>query len=315
MCPSPETFNQQTPKDLVENRVSFAGAHAELSIYDTFLPAEQVGLKADEFLYCGMLSGKKVMHGEKRRHSGQYYSIPFYPHESFVMAPSTQVTIDFPDATIQCPTRCMTIEITRERISEIASRLAHQQQAYIHESFLVIKPLQEDDVLHTPHTQGTEALLGRLFKSFTHNDSDRDIAIDFGVSELVTRVLLHKGREFLLKNVREDPEKNAINASIAMIEKTLASPLDIDSLCKTACMSRSRFYRIFKYHLGCTPAELQHKLRLDQAAKRIADGEPITAIAFDLGYKSISHFYHRFQRQYGCSPKNYNKQKGYVSQE
>ena len=46
------------PKTLVENRVSFAGPHSELSIYDTYLPAENVLLHSSGLLYCGMIQGE-----------------------------------------------------------------------------------------------------------------------------------------------------------------------------------------------------------------------------------------------------------------
>jgi hypothetical protein len=51
------------PKTLVENRVSFAGPHSELSIYDTYLPAENVLLHSSGLLYCGMIQGRKLLHG------------------------------------------------------------------------------------------------------------------------------------------------------------------------------------------------------------------------------------------------------------
>ena len=46
---------------LIENKVSFAGEHAELSIYDTYLDAQKVALHSTELLFCGMISGKKIM--------------------------------------------------------------------------------------------------------------------------------------------------------------------------------------------------------------------------------------------------------------
>ena len=54
-------FNRrrQTPAQLVENRTIYERHGAELSIYDTFAPAEKVRLDAEEVLYCGMITGKK----------------------------------------------------------------------------------------------------------------------------------------------------------------------------------------------------------------------------------------------------------------
>ena len=85
---------RQTPKTLVENRISFAGPNAELSLYDTYLPAQHVDLAAGELLYCGMISGRKILHGRNNYHA------EFFPQESFVMAPGEQIQIDFPDASL-----------------------------------------------------------------------------------------------------------------------------------------------------------------------------------------------------------------------
>jgi len=296
-------FNQ--PRTLVENRVSFAGPHAELSIYDTYQVAEKVELRSGELMYCGMIQGKKVIRGRGHQNDGvqQCYEIEFLPHESFVMAPSTTIEIDFPDAKMSTPTRCLTVEIETERVSRIAKTL-HKSGGLGVERFDCHG--DQSSVFHTCHTEGTQLLLERLFRSFTENDTDRDLAIDFGVSELVTRMLRHQGREFLLHNSRQNPEQNGIQASLALIEEHLALPLDVDQLCKSACMSRSRFYSEFKKQLGCSPAELQQQLRLRKAAERLANGESATRICFDLGYANLSHFSRRFQKQFGKSPSHYS---------
>jgi AraC-like DNA-binding protein len=290
------------PRKLVENRVSFAGPHAELSIYDTYKAEEKVELHSNELLYCGMIHGKKIIRGHHGLGAKNDYEIEFLTHESFVIAPSTTIEIDFPEATMDAPTRCLTIEIEADRIMRIAKTL-HQSDGYSLDRFDCHG--DQSSVFHAAHTEGTQLLLERLFRSFTQSDPDRDLAIDFGVSELVMRMLRHQGREFLLSNSRQDPEQNGIQASLALIEKQLSQPLDIDQLCKSACMSRSRFYCEFKKKIGCTPAELQQQLRLRKAAERLADGESVTQVCFDLGYANLSHFSRRFQKQFGKSPSHY----------
>jgi hypothetical protein len=52
--------HQHVVRDLVENRTVYESHEVELSIYDTFESAEKVKLKADEVLYCGMITGKKT---------------------------------------------------------------------------------------------------------------------------------------------------------------------------------------------------------------------------------------------------------------
>ena len=82
----------QRLREMVENRIFRAGPHAELSIYDTYSPASQVSLSSGELLYCGMITGRKILHG------GHDFETEFLPRESFVMTPGETIAIDFPDA-------------------------------------------------------------------------------------------------------------------------------------------------------------------------------------------------------------------------
>jgi AraC-like DNA-binding protein len=291
------------PQKLIENRVSLAGPHSELSIYDTYLPAENVLLQSSGLLYCGMIHGKKVLHSNSAK-PGELNSMEFLPHQSFVMAPNTSVRIDFPEARLDEPTRCLTVEISPERIALIGEKLDLSLGAPLElDSWQVLSQQH----LHTQHSKGTQLLLERLFNSFVENDSERDIAIDFGVSELITRILKHQAREFVLSNSLECSDKNGLQASIHYIKTHISEHLDINHLCKIACMSRSRFFQSFKQKMGCTPFALQQQLRVEAAAQRISRGESISCVCFTLGYANLSHFNRRFQEQYGMSPSNYSK--------
>lgn len=284
------------PRKLVENRVSFAGPDAELSIYDTYSDVSRVGLDADQLLYCGMVTGRKIMHDA--HHPGEQL---FLPHESFIMAPGEYVEIDFPEATMQAPTTCLTIEIAKEKVEQISSRLSD------------LCPLETGpegwhynaQILHTHHTTATQHLLKRLVSFFTENHPDRDVMVDLGVTELIIRMLRHQERDILLNYCSKTPDASGVTSAINYIEQHLIEPLDIDNLSKLACMSRSRLYVEFKRQLGCTPSELQQQLRLKKAAKRFEKGDAITAVCYDLGFSDPSHFSRRFRHYFGCSPREY----------
>ena len=177
------------PQQLVENRTVFASHSAELSIYDTFASAEKVRLDAEEILYCGMISGKKVLHGKN------HFNSAFLPHESFVMAPGETVAIDFPEATLDNPTSCLTLGISRERLRDVCDQL--NQKNPLPKELGCWRP-HDDHVLHLFHTEATQQLLERIVGSFVHNDDDRDLVLNLGVTELLTRMLRQQGRSFLL---------------------------------------------------------------------------------------------------------------------
>jgi len=286
------------PQKLVENRISFAGPDSELSIYDTYYAASRVGLDADQLLYCGMVTGRKIMHDAY--HPTEQL---FLPHESFVMAPGEHVEIDFPDATIQSPTTCLTIEISKEKVEKISERISD------------LCPLEsgpegwqyDTQILHTHHTAATQHLLKRLVSFFTENHPDRNVMVDLGVTELIIRMLRNQGRGILINYCRDRPDASGITTAINYIEQHLTEHLNIEQLTKLACMSRSRLYSEFKKQLGCSPSEFQQQQRLKAAAKRFEKGEKITQVCYDLGFSNPSHFSRRFSLFFGSSPREYRK--------
>lgn len=297
MLNNPRLNRLRTPKTLVENRVCFAGPHSELNIYDTYLPVDKVELAADQVLYCGMLTGRKIMYGQNNK------ATEFLPHESFVIAPGEKVAIDFPEASHQTPTTCLTIEISEQRLSSISDSLNKACPA----PSALGEWHYNRQILHTHHTQGTQSLLERLVNVFSENHPDRNMFIDMGISELVIRLLRQQGRDFLLAHCRREPDAHGVAAVIAHIEQHLDQALDVDDLCRSACMSRSRLYAEFKKQLGCSPGEFQQQMRMQRAVELLNQGRGITEISYEVGYQNPSHFSRRFRRQFGCSPRQYQQ--------
>lgn len=283
-------------KVLVENKVSFSAEGSELSIYDTFQKAERVKLKSDQLMFCGMVSGKKVMHiDDAEIHD------PFLPHESFVMAPNQEVEIDFPNAQFDKPTTCLAIEIAPERIQKVEHLLSHQSP--------ISKDYGEwryrDSILHSHHTTETQSLLHRIVQIYTENHPDRSFMIDLAVTELSARLLRHQTREFIVAHTETDPELNGLQAAINFILKNLSKPLDIEKLMRIACMGRTKFFTVFKQHLGCSPIVFQQQERLKKAAKLLSSGHQVTQTCFSVGFLNTSHFSRVFKQFFGMTPRQY----------
>ncbi|MEH6442590.1 MAG: AraC family transcriptional regulator [Oceanospirillaceae bacterium] len=292
--------HRQAPQVLVENKVSFAAAESELSIYDTFEQASRVQLISDQLLFCGMVSGKKVMHANQ-----DSFQCDFFPHESFVMAPNNPVEIDFPIACIQHPTTCLAVEISTDRVKQVVnglnavSPLSQYQREWQYETELV----------HTHHNTQTQALLNRIVQIYTENHQDRSFMVDLAVTELIVRLLRHQTREFIIEHSNTQPDHNGLNAVVSHIKQNLAQNLNIDELCKLACMSRTKFFTKFKQSLGCTPKGFLYQLRLKQAATMLKGGKNITTTCFATGYSNTSHFSRSFKAFYGMSPTQYKNRK------
>ncbi len=66
--------------------------------------------------------------------------------------------------------------------------------------------------------------------------------------------------------------------------------------------------KTFRKYLGQSPTEFINELRINHAARLLADSDlGISEIAFELKFQSLSRFYHLFKRQYACTPVEYRK--------
>lgn len=284
---------------LIENKVSFQGPESELSIYDTYRSASRVGLDAEQLLYCGMVSGRKIMHsGYQDDQQGQI----FLPHESYVMSPGEHVDIDFPDAKEGEPTTCLTIEIPKDRVESISQQMRDLTQLDGLDHDWQYQP----QIIHAHHTVDTQQLLEKLVTLFTHNHPDKEIMVGLGVSELIIKLLRQQGRELLLNYCQDKPDASGLVAAIHYLNVNLTKQLNIDELSRQACMSRSKLYIEFKKQLGCTPSEYLQQSRLKLAAEELQKGKTVTEVCYNVGFTDLSHFSRRFTRFFGCPPSQYS---------
>lgn len=78
---------------------------------------------------------------------------------------------------------------------------------------------------------------------------------------------------------------------------------DIDYWAREAGMARRTFTRLFQQEMGMGFAAWRRRVRVIEAASRIAAGQPISKVAFDLGYDNASSFSTMFHRTFGVAPR------------
>ncbi len=89
-----------------------------------------------------------------------------------------------------------------------------------------------------------------------------------------------------------------------------ADPRDVDDWANLAGMGRRTFTRAFKRETGMGLAVWRQQVRLMEALSLIASGQPVTTVAFDVGYDSPSAFTAMFRRAFGVPPSMYMRQAG-----
>ncbi len=80
---------------------------------------------------------------------------------------------------------------------------------------------------------------------------------------------------------------------------------DLDELAKLAGMGRRTFTRSFRDETGMAFAMWRQQIRLMAAISMLAEGQPITNIAYEVGYESPSSFTAMFHRVLGVAPSHY----------
>ncbi|RCS23233.1 AraC family transcriptional regulator [Phyllobacterium salinisoli] len=79
----------------------------------------------------------------------------------------------------------------------------------------------------------------------------------------------------------------------------------IDEWAAALAMSRRSFTRSFQRETGLSFSLWRQQACLFAALPRLADGEPVTSVALDLGYDSVPAFTTMFKRMLGVSPRFY----------
>lgn len=98
-----------------------------------------------------------------------------------------------------------------------------------------------------------------------------------------------------------------LSTAMAEMHADPGRPWTLPELARLAGMSRSKFALRFKTICGVSPMEYVTRWRMLIAGERLTRGtEPVSAIAFSLGYQSEAAFSTAFKRTMGCAPRRYS---------
>jgi AraC-like DNA-binding protein len=123
------------------------------------------------------------------------------------------------------------------------------------------------------------------------NNRDRIIG-SFGISRHLNRT---EGTAIPFRELR---------APVDYIARHYASDISVASLAGACNISVSALERRFRKHLGTTPHQYIHAVRLDSARQMLLETDkPIGTIALETGFADHSHFTRAYSRRFGLSPR------------
>jgi transcriptional regulator GlxA family with amidase domain len=84
--------------------------------------------------------------------------------------------------------------------------------------------------------------------------------------------------------------------------------LSVEALAGRACLCPRHFSRRFKVDVGASPAEFVERLRLDEARRRLSNGDnSVENVGLSVGFKSADAFRRAFERRLGVSPSEFRR--------
>lgn len=86
------------------------------------------------------------------------------------------------------------------------------------------------------------------------------------------------------------------------ILNALDDPATLDDCAAAVGMTRRTFTRRFRQETGISFLQWRVQVRLREAIARLNDGQPVTTVAFDVGYDSPSAFTAAFRRHFNLLP-------------
>ncbi|ANJ25567.1 helix-turn-helix transcriptional regulator [Agromyces aureus] len=98
-----------------------------------------------------------------------------------------------------------------------------------------------------------------------------------------------------------------LGLALAAIHDAPGSPWTVASLARIASASRSQFAEQFRAAVGDTPARYVTRIRMTQAERMLREGEPVSGIAYRLGYDSEDGFSRAFRRHSGVAPSRWRR--------
>ena len=107
-----------------------------------------------------------------------------------------------------------------------------------------------------------------------------------------------------------DGNANRYHSTFEQLWKQVRSSLDrpwtLEEMASKANVSVPTFIRHIKEIYHCTPASFLQHLRLTHACRLLAESRlPISEVAQNTGYKSLSSFAALFKKKYQLTPKEY----------
>lgn len=147
-----------------------------------------------------------------------------------------------------------------------------------------------------------------LALSLIEEDYGRQVSLTVA-RQLVVYLKRSGGQEQYSEPLRFQTESvSRLSELTTWIYTHLNDDLSVETLAGRACLCPRHFSRRFKSEVGTSPADFVEKRRLDEARRRLSNGDnSVENVGLSVGFKSGDAFRRAFERRLGLSPSDYRR--------
>jgi transcriptional regulator GlxA family with amidase domain len=129
-------------------------------------------------------------------------------------------------------------------------------------------------------------------------------------SQVSAQFLVERGRA---ADERQPKQASATNQTtprrlaeaVRLIEDSIEAPLSTEDVARSVRISTRQLERLFRQHLGISPAAYASAARLDRAQSLLRQtAMPVTDVGLACGFASASHFSTAYRSRFGHAPRN-----------
>lgn len=121
-----------------------------------------------------------------------------------------------------------------------------------------------------------------------------------GVVEHILGLVHYKRQNIATEN---NPTIEKINRARMLMRENIGNPLSPEQIASELGLGYTWFRRVFREYMGISPAQYQIQLRMAKAKELlVSSGLPVSEIAYELGFESISQFSTFFKKRTGTTP-------------
>lgn len=232
-----------------------------------------------------------VLQGRKHATFGDA-TLEMGPGDALVVSHDMPVQARIATASPQAPYLCVVLSLDLALLRGLVEQVADAVPAQVPPRAAVVHP-------------AGDALIGCLARYVALPDDpvERRVMGPLLLRELHFRLLMAPHGGMLRRLLRLDSHASNVSRAIAYLRREFRTPLVVPELARQVGMSPSSFHKHFREITSSTPLQYQKELRLLEARRLLRVGDqPVSTVAYDVGYASPNQFSREYARKFGVPP-------------